>query len=736
MNNGRKRRTIRNGAVAAASIGLVAAPLALMSGTAFALTPITATTTATATTTPGATSTSTGSVTINYGGTATGITAGDHITVDLAPGGSAANPNSGVSFVNPPTVTGATFAGFSTASGTTTPQDQINLTVPTTATAAGTITVTDTVTAGTTAVGNYYPVVTDFTAAAIATNPAAPAALPVTSTDATTAFATVDNTVPHSVGVSDGTAVAIPTSGSLNNVSLPNITITPSGTPSATVPTGQLLPAAQGTPVVVTLTNATFASTPTVTSSDGTTPTAVSATGSTFTFTPALTASATAVYTIGNIHVNVITPVTPAPTTPGVNNPGAAGIKVEATVTQAGNTFPATLGGSFAPASGTTPGNTVVLGVTTTFDATTFAGIDEDTTAADVYNQEIARGAISTSSLVLATDANFPDALSAAYLAKAHNAGILLSPPGFLSTPTKDEILTYHPSTIYVLGGTVAISAAVITQINALYPSTSPPTIVRLGGADQFATNQLVNTSVGTTGTPLDLTTAFAGGGTAFNTSGGNGSTSGTVTGPAKTAIVASGTSFPDALAASALANKDGIPIILTLGTTLSPTAQAQLTSLGVQQVIVVGGPVAVSNTVVSAINGSTASGGMGIPVLRVAGIDATDTARQFALFEQSVAGFQSGGPTFVARGDYYTDALVSAPYLANMNQPLLLTENPSTVGPYLTQYLNAQARATGTQTASVSPNAFTTIQFGGPVAITPATDLAIENALAAGAQP
>lgn len=382
-----------------------------------------------------------------------------------------------------------------------------------------------------------------------------------------------------------------------------------------------------------------------------------------------------------------------------------------------------------------------------------------------VYDQEVARGAVSPTSVVLTTDAYFADALSASYLAKAHNSGILLTPPGFLSPETSRELLLQQPSTIYVLGGTAAISAAVITQINALYPAGSAPAITRIGGIDQFATNKMVNQSVpASTVGSINLTGAFAN--NTYNTAGGMTSNTGpanVAAGTAKTAIVASGTNYPDALAAAVLANKDHLPIILTSGvgspstvsqTTLPASAVSQLTSLGIQQVIAVGGPVALSNGDVAQIQG------MGIPVLRIGGVDATDTARLLAQFEEAYAGFNGGGPVYVARGNYYTDALVSAPYLASasINQPLLLTEDTATAGPYLTSYLNsvgalstgeAATTATGTTpgtfvqpfgtagtTAASDSTNFEAVQFGGNVAITPPLQTAIQNAQAAGARP
>src|SRR5436309_2453242 len=58
-----------------------------------------------------------------------------------------------------------------------------------------------------------------------------------------------------------------------------------------------------------------------------------------------------------------------------------------------------------------------------------------------------------------------------------------------------------------------------------------------------------------------------------------------------KVAIVASGENFPDALAGGPMAYASQFPLILTTQATLSPSASQAFTDLGIQHVLVLGGP-------------------------------------------------------------------------------------------------------------------------------------------------
>jgi hypothetical protein len=219
-----------------------------------------------------------------------------------------------------------------------------------------------------------------------------------------------------------------------------------------------------------------------------------------------------------------------------------------------------------------------------------------------------------------------------------------------------------------------------------------------------------------------------------------------------RTAIVVSGVNFPDASAASVMAYNDQFPVVLTDPTTLSSQASTTLTQLNIQQVIVVGGPLAVSDADVTAIEALNS----GISVLRIAGQDQTDTAQELASFELNensgtvhtglnwgTTGANGwGNEILVARGDFYSDALAGC-LLGHVQggvshfQPLLLTENPTTVGQYLTGFLSSGGSAIGidglNQTAGYSGSIQVIQALGGPLAVAFTTIGAMAAAVAAG---
>jgi putative cell wall-binding protein len=408
-----------------------------------------------------------------------------------------------------------------------------------------------------------------------------------------------------------------------------------------------------------------------------------------------------------------------------------------------GGTSPAgPITATLTQANGTSPLGTVTIGGVGNI-TTEIGGIDSDSTAAASFNTIFPHTGPGTcptgGAAVIATDGNFPDALAASSLASYLDTGILLTQSASLSGVTALELQNEGISTVYIVGGPAAVSTAVQSSIASLpvyscggtsLSATNKGTInvVRIGGVDQFQTASLIAQYPQPFNTPsFDLTTAFEHANNYNDTTGMS-----SPAGPgisARTAIVASGVNYPDAMAASALAYADNIPVLLTTPSTLSSTTAQTLTNLGIQQVILLGGPAAVSDTVEGAISGATSAGGLGIPVLRVAGQDATDTAQKLAQLETNNFAFlnhplggQFSGSVFIARGDFYADGLTSSVVTGNLDVPLLLTLTSSSLGTYLPTYLNTSGSLGATQAT----------QFGGPVAITPATLAAANAAIAA----
>lgn len=343
--------------------------------------------------------------------------------------------------------------------------------------------------------------------------------------------------------------------------------------------------------------------------------------------------------------------------------------------------------------------------------------------------------------VVLATDAGYPDALASAYLASSLGTGELLTPTAALSAATENALRVEGITNVYIVGGPLAVSAAVTQELQASLAydcgGTTPITsngpvhiaVTRISGATQYDTAQWVAefpnaTEVGT----LDVAGAYAGtnrtgGSGRYNDSAGNASPAPATSSTFPTAILATGRGFQDAESASVLSYADHLPILLSTPTALSPQATSAIMDLGIKQVVVMGGQLAVSDGVVTSLRA------LGVSVLRVAGTDATDTAAQLADFEMGTTsghlglGWAGSGGVTVARGDDYTDGLAGAIVAAGAGrthahgpEPLVLTETPTTVGQYLTAFLGEAGR-TGIDRIGADKISSLTI-LGGPYAI------------------
>jgi len=391
----------------------------------------------------------------------------------------------------------------------------------------------------------------------------------------------------------------------------------------------------------------------------------------------------------------------------------------------------------YAPATvGTLPGSG-----TPSFSATRIYGATPDGTAAQELEHQFTSGSGkcpgsgSTRPVVLATDEGYPDALASAPLARALGTGTLLTPTTRLSSATATALRDEGVTRVYVVGGPFAISTTVLAALRSTParacgggPGTGADiAVTRVFGATRYDTAAKIAAAganldgVGA----MDLAGAYAGtnstgGDGRYNTTPGAASSGPAGSGGLPTAIVATGRGFQDAEAASALAYAERLPILLTTPSTLSPQASSSIASLGVRQVVLTGGPLAVSDGVVASLEH------LGVSVLRVAGADATGTAVELSELEGAPsptgAGWQGTGALTVVRGNGYTDGLAGAVVAADgpgsvAPAPLVLTESPTTVGSALTAFLQL-AGVTGVGGVRVS---HLTV-LGGTLAVTQTT--------------
>jgi putative cell wall-binding protein len=346
--------------------------------------------------------------------------------------------------------------------------------------------------------------------------------------------------------------------------------------------------------------------------------------------------------------------------------------------------------------------------------------------------------------VVLATDQNFPDALSASYLAKGLNTGVLLTPTGSLSTDAATALRLEGITHVHIVGGPIAVSTDVVNQLKAtqayncggtvgLTNSLGAPqnlTVTQVYGQTAYDTAQSVaqyfgagTGGVGSGSFATAYPTSTTGTSTYNATSGMSGTIAPANSAPTKVAIVATGENFPDAVAASAMVYAQAWPVLLTQQASLAPQAAAAISNLGIQQVVVMGGPIAISDAVVTQLEG------MGVSVLRIGGQDYTDTAQLLAQFELNSNGlnWSTTYPNLlipltygvnVARGDFYADTLAGSVVGGKTHTPIVLTFDPNTMGTGIPALLKAEA-SLKIQVTSLSI-------FGGPLAVSAATQLSV----------
>ncbi|MDA8073741.1 MAG: cell wall-binding repeat-containing protein [Actinomycetota bacterium] len=367
-------------------------------------------------------------------------------------------------------------------------------------------------------------------------------------------------------------------------------------------------------------------------------------------------------------------------------------------------------------------------------------GQTADTTAAAELTRAFpwtAGSCPTTRTAVVATTNEYQDALSSQFLAQHLTTGTLLTPTGSLSQVTATTLEKEGITTVDVVGGPLALSTTVVKAIENLPADqcggvnpVGNVVVHRIFGKTQYGTAMAVAELVGSAGSkafPGAYSTTNATGGTGmFNDTAGSGSPA--PSGSLPTAILASGEEFQDAQAASVLSYRTHLPMLLTPATQLSTTAVAAIEKLGIEQVILMGGPLAVSNTVEASLVAKT-----GVSVLRIAGKDYTDTSRELARFEVAAAtdglDWTPGHRVTVARGNGYTDGLAGAVLESPHNaatgasrapHPLLLIESPTTVGPYIATFLTVTGH--GGIGGATTKTVRTLTVLGGPLAVTTAS--------------
>lgn len=240
----------------------------------------------------------------------------------------------------------------------------------------------------------------------------------------------------------------------------------------------------------------------------------------------------------------------------------------------------------------------------------------------------------SASSVVLARDDAYPDAMVAGPLARKNNGPVLLTASSSLSATTQAEIKRVLSSTsdpIYLVGGEGAISPAVATQLT----SAGYTNVKRLAGPTRYGTATAVADALGNP----------------------------------STVFLATGEDFPDALSAGPAASTAGGAVLLTQGGSLGSVTSAYLSAHHPSTLFAIGGPACAAD--------STATCEMG-------------ANRYETSMKVAAKWFSSAQSLGIATGTAFPDALSAAPDMASRNGPILLVPPTGTVPSAVTTQLAA----------------------------------------------
>ncbi|MCU1484035.1 MAG: Alkaline phosphatase [Actinomycetia bacterium] len=289
---------------------------------------------------------------------------------------------------------------------------------------------------------------------------------------------------------------------------------------------------------------------------------------------------------------------------------------------------------------------------TAAFTLTRVAGTDRYATASAVAANAFPTGA---QTAVIARGDAFADALAGAYLAGLQTGGapVLLTTTGTVPDATKTRLAAMGVKNVILLGGTAAISTAAEQDLAKTY------TVTRVAGANRY------DTAAKVAQTPSALGVGTLGG--------------------LKTAIVASGDVFPDALAAGPVGYSQRFPIILTRAGTLPAESKAALTALAIKHVVLVGGTSAISDAVDAEVKAA------GATTERVAGANRYATATALADFAIAKLPAWSTTTVDLATGEQFADALAGGPAAGRGNRSIVLTASTALSAPTQT-WLQAHA--------------------------------------------
>ncbi len=245
-------------------------------------------------------------------------------------------------------------------------------------------------------------------------------------------------------------------------------------------------------------------------------------------------------------------------------------------------------------------------------------------------------------SAILAYGENYPDALSAAPLAKKYNAPILLTSGNKLPGVTKQSLTDLHVKKVFIIGGTGVIPGSIESELKLM--GITP---TRIAGYDRYETSIKIAQRLGS---PSEL-------------------------------IVTTGEDYSDALSMAPIAGAKQIPIILVPKGSLPDSVKNYIASLNVNKTYVIGDSSIIGESVSNQFPNAE----------RIVGADKYQ--RNIAINKKFDSTFDSSS-LCIATGEGFADALTGAAYAAKINAPIVLVKSFSPVDTK-TYYIQRSKNAT-----------------------------------------
>lgn len=301
----------------------------------------------------------------------------------------------------------------------------------------------------------------------------------------------------------------------------------------------------------------------------------------------------------------------------------------------------------------------------TGFPTTRIAGSTRYSTAVEISKRAFPNGA---PAVVLATGEDHPDALAGSSLAGAVNGPVLLTRTASLPSVVSTELKRLKPSTIYLMGGTLAIDVPVEEAVRAAVPTAR---IERLAGATRFDTALDAARRVMAQARPSKV-------------------------------VVVEASAWADAAAVSPITYTKSYPVLLVKRDDVGASVRAFLDEFKPSTILLIGGDLVISDTV----RGEVAA--TGAQVIELQGATRYHTAAAVAAYGTAQEGL-TAGEVYVATGLDFPDALAGGVLAGLRGNPLLLTSKdtcPTGTAAYLRANRSTIKRLN---------------LFGGPLAISPA---------------